>query len=130
LKHQRCISFDEEEHWLIRLYQSKAHMFKEEIVGNIEKNNEIYDVYATANIQYDMSRSKLIMDFDHFLRIRDASHQEKLLDESWIPRRSHVEYSVEDSEITFAFNKAFDFWTKQIHSAIFHSTFSDGKPSP
>jgi hypothetical protein len=100
-------------------------MFKEEIVGTIERNHQMYDVCATADAAFDESNSKLIIELDRFLRIRDISQLEKPLEEKWMPKKNHVEYSLDRAEVTPTVDEVFAFWSKRVRSSIPHPTFSN-----
>lgn len=100
-------------------------MFKEEIVGTVEKNHQTYDVCATADAQYDESKAKLVINLDRFLRIRDISQKEEPLEENWMPKKNHIEYTLEHAEITPTLDEVFNFWSKRVRSSIPHHTFSN-----
>jgi hypothetical protein len=95
-------------------------MFKEEIVGTIEKNHQAFDVCATAEGEFDEANSKLVIELDRFLRIRDIAKQEQPLEEGWMPAKNRVEYSLEKREVVPTVNEVFDFWSKRVRSAIPH----------
>ena len=100
-------------------------MFKEEIVGTIEKTHKAYDVCATAKTEFNESTSKLFIDLDRFLRIRDIAQREEPLEAEWLPRKNRVEYSLKRDEIIPTVNEVFHFWSKKVRSSIPHHSFSE-----
>jgi hypothetical protein len=105
-------------------------MFKEEIVGTIEKNLRAYDVCATADTTYDEAQKKLVVELDRFLRIRDISQIEQRLDEPWMPRKDQIQYFASRAEVVPTVNEVFEFWAKRVKRSIPRPAFFEKTAPP
>jgi hypothetical protein len=61
-----------------------------ESVASKELKDAVYEVWATADAQYDDGRSELQVELDSFVRPTDIRLKDVRIDPKWLPKKEKV----------------------------------------
>ena len=97
-----------------------------EAVGSKELKDGVYEVWATAEAQYDDARSELLVDLDSFVRPTDIRLKETRIDPEWLPKKGKVAEHVGSHEAHDQAKEIFESWVRKVRRHIPES-FNLGK---
>jgi len=93
-------------------------IFKEEMVGQIERERQTYNIYVTATGTYDDVNLKLVVNLDRYLLQEGLTASNTHIDKEWLPKKNRVEYTVSRNEIGSVMDEVFHFWVKKVAASI------------
>jgi hypothetical protein len=89
-----------------------------EIVGPSESNGQACEVCATAEGDYDETRSELVAELDSFLRPVDLLAKERHFSAPWLPRKQTIRESVSREEAPELARELFRRWVGRVRQSI------------
>ena len=92
-------------------------MFSEP-VGSRELKDGIFEVWATADAQYDDVRSELLVDLGSFVRPTDIRLRETRIVPDWLPQKGRVAEHVAYEEGHDQAKEIFESWVRKVRRHI------------
>jgi hypothetical protein len=97
-----------------------------EPVASKELKDGVYEVWVTAEAQYDDARSELQVDLDSFVRPTDIRLKDVRIDAEWLPKKGRVAEHVSSEEAHDQTKEIFESWVRKVRRHI-PQTFDLGK---
>lgn len=89
-----------------------------EPVASKELKDGVYEVWATAESQYDDARSELQVDLDCFVRPTDIRLKDVRIDPQWLPKKGKVAEHVSSEEAHDQTKEIFESWVRKVRRHI------------
>ena len=88
-----------------------------EVVEEVDLDGGRFEACATAEADYDETKSQLMVRLDSFLRPADLKTGIKQFSPDWLPRKETVKESVAPEEASEVAKEIFHRWVKKVHQS-------------
>jgi len=89
-----------------------------QIVGSFAKEQEAFEVCATAEANFDEERSELELQLDSFIRPVNLRSKEMHFQSAWLPKKQNVREHVTCEEAPDLARDIFHRWAKKLRQII------------
>lgn len=89
-----------------------------EPVASKDLGDGVYEVWATAESQYDDERGELLVELDSFVRPTDIRLKETRIDPDWLPKKGKVAQRVGLDEAHAEAKEVFESWVRKVRRHI------------
>lgn len=104
----------------------KAVMLSEPVASK-ELKDGVYEVWATAEAEYDDATSDLVVELDSFVRPVNIRLKDTRIVTEWLPKKGKVGEHVGPHEVHAQTKEVFESWVRKVRRHI-PETFTLGKP--
>ena len=89
-----------------------------EILGTFEQGGREYEVCATADADYEETKSQLVTTLESFLRPVGLRAKEERLTAEWLPAKQHVRESMPIGDALAGAREIFHHWVGRVRQSI------------
>ena len=89
-----------------------------EIIGLFTRDDQEFEVCATAEADFDDESSQLFLELDSFIRPVDIRSRENRLPAGWLPKKQGLRESVSQDEAVALAKEIFHRWVGKVRQAV------------
>lgn len=89
-----------------------------EIIGSFTRDEREFEICATAEAEFDESKSQLLLSLDSFIRPVDIRSKEQHLSADWLPKKQSLKESVSQDEAVDLAKEIFHRWVGKVRQSV------------
>ena len=89
-----------------------------EIIGSFTRGEHKFEVCATAEADFDESKSQLLLDLDSVVQPVDIWSKEHHLPADWLPKKQQLKESVSQDEAVELAKEIFHRWVGKVRQSV------------